>query len=43
MNESYSFTPTHEGYMAAAAKIQEINDQGHLAGGDLARVRAYVG
>ncbi len=43
MGASYSFVATREGYMAADAKIQEIIGQGHKVGGDVAKVRAYVG
>lgn len=42
MNESYSFVPTKEGYAAAAAKIEEIKQQGHKVGGDVGRVEAYM-
>ncbi len=43
MNQSYEFVATREGYMAADAKIQEIVGKGHRVGGDVAKVRAYVG
>lgn len=43
MNISYRFTPTREGYYAAAAKIDEITQKGHRVGGDIGRVRSYTG
>jgi len=43
MGESYLFVPTKEGYMAASAKIDEIIGMGHKVGGDIARVRGFVG
>ena len=43
MNISYRFTPTREGYYAAAAKIEEIIQKGHRVGGDIGRVRSYTG
>lgn len=43
MGTSYAFVPTKEGYYAADAKIQEIIGQGHRVGGDVARVRRFVG
>lgn len=43
MNQSFSFVATREGYMMADAKIQEIVGMGHKVGGDVAKVRAYVG
>lgn len=43
MGQSFQFVPTREGYFAADAKIQEIVGMGHKVGGDVARVRAYVG
>ena len=43
MGMSYRFTPTREGYFAAAAKIDEIIQKGHRAGGDIGRVRSYTG
>lgn len=43
MGQSFKFVPTREGYYAADAKIQEIEGMGHKVGGDVARVRAYVG
>lgn len=43
MGISYEFQPTREGYYAAAAKIDEITQKGHRAGGDIGRVRSYTG
>ena len=43
MNVSYSFVATREGYFAADAKIREIIGMGHKVGGDVAKVRDYVG
>ncbi len=43
MGRSYSFVATREGYMAADAKIKEIVGMGHRVGGDVAKVRQYVG
>ena len=43
MGRSWSFVPTPEGYFAAAAKIDEIKQQGHLVGGDIGRVKSYTG
>ena len=43
MGTSWVFTPTREGYCAAATKIDEIIQQGHRAGGDIGRVRSYTG
>lgn len=43
MGESYPFLTTKEGYYAAYAKIEEIIGKGHKVGGDIAKVRAYVG
>ena len=43
MGQSWTFTPTNAGYYAAAAKIEEIIQQGHRVGGDVGRVRSYTG
>lgn len=43
MGQSWRFSPTREGYYAAAAKIDEIIQKGHRVGGDIGRVRAYTG
>ena len=43
MGTSYAFVATREGYFAADAKIQEIIGMGHRVGGDVAKVRNYVG
>lgn len=43
MNQSWSFTPTREGYFAASAKIDEIEQKGHKVGGDVGRVRSFTG
>lgn len=43
MGQSWSFTPTREGYYSASAKIEEITQQGHQVGGDVGRVKAYTG
>ncbi|MBQ3464837.1 hypothetical protein IJH15_01280 [Candidatus Saccharibacteria bacterium] len=43
MGRSWTFTPTREGYFQAAAKIDEILQNGHRVGGDIARVRNYTG
>ena len=43
MGQSWAFTPTSAGYYAAAAKIEEITQQGHRVGGDVGRVRSYTG
>jgi len=43
MGESYSFVVTKEGYYAAYAKIEEIIGKGHKVGGDVAKVRSFVG
>ncbi|MBO7717930.1 hypothetical protein J6S37_00325 [Candidatus Saccharibacteria bacterium] len=43
MNQSWSFTPSREGYHAAYAKIVEIQQKGHRVGGDVGRVMSYVG
>ncbi|MDO4527021.1 MAG: hypothetical protein Q4B87_02940 [Candidatus Saccharibacteria bacterium] len=43
MGTSYSFVATREGYYQAVAKIEEITGMGHRVGGDIAKVREYVG
>ncbi len=43
MGISYRFSPTREGYYAAAAKIDEITQKGHRVSGDIGRVRSYTG
>lgn len=43
MGTSWSFVATSSGYAEAYAKIQEIVGQGHRVGGDVAKVRAYMG
>ena len=43
MGTSFPFVATREGYFAADAKIKEIIQLGHEVGGDIAKVRAYVG
>ena len=43
MGRTYSFVATREGYFEADAKIKEILGMGHQVGGDIGRVRAYVG
>lgn len=43
MGTSYSFVATHEGYCEADAKIKEIIGMGHRVGGDVGKVRAYLG
>jgi len=43
MGTSYRFTPTKEGYYAAKAKIDEIIQKGHRAGGDIGRVTSFTG
>ncbi len=43
MGESYSFSPTREGYFQARAKIDEILQKGHRVGGDVGRVTSYTG
>ena len=43
MGRSYSFVATHQGYIEADAKIKEIVGMGHRVGGDIAKVRAYLG
>ena len=36
------YSPTKEGYEEAAAKIDEITQKGHHAGGEIGRVRDVV-
>lgn len=43
MGQSFAFTAVHEGYCEAYAKIQEIIGMGHKVGGDVAKVRQYLG
>ena len=43
MGLSYSFVAIHTGYLEADAKIKEIIGMGHRVGGDIAKVRAYLG
>ncbi len=43
MGRCFTFVTTREGYYEADAKIQEIVGMGHRVGGDVAKVRAYVG
>ena len=43
MGTSWAFVPTREGYYAAAAKIDEIIQQGHRVGGDIGKIKSYTG
>lgn len=43
MGRSWSFVAVQSGYAAAYSKILEIEQLGHRVGGDVARVKSYMG
>ncbi len=42
MNESYTFVTTEQGYRDAYATIRSIESKGHVVGGDVGKVMAFI-